>query len=70
MADSQRGNSTFMSSLRPIFKAVQPFFQPKLGTGESFRFWADEWSGNGQLSQSFPRLFVLASDPEWSVRQA
>ena len=49
----QRGDSAFMSSLRPIFKAVQPFFRPKLGTGESFRFWADEWSGNGRLSQSF-----------------
>ena len=54
----------------PIFKAVQPFFRPKLGTGESFRFWADEWSGNGRLSQSFLRLFALASDPEGSVRQA
>ena len=59
-----------MSSLRPIFKAVQPFFRPKLGTGESFRFWADEWSGNERLSQSFPRLFALALDLEGSVRQA
>ena len=67
---SQRGDSAFMSSLWPIFKAVQPFFRPKLGTGESFRFWADEWSGNGRLSQSFPRVFALASDPEGSVRQA
>ena len=38
----RKGNSAFMSSLRPIFKTVQPFFRPKLGTGESFRFWADE----------------------------
>ena len=66
----QRGDSTFMSSLRTIFKTVQLFFRPKLGTGESFRFWADEWSGNGRLSQSFPRLFALALDPEGSVRQA
>ena len=66
----QRGDSAFMPSLRLIFKAVQPFFRPKLGTGESFHFWADEWSGNGRLSQSFPRLFALASDPEGSVRQA
>ena len=56
----QRGDSAFMSSLRLIFKAVQPFFRPKLGTGESFRFWADEWLGNGRISQSFPRMFALA----------
>ena len=67
---SQRGDSAFMSSLRPIFKSVQPFFLPKLGTWESFRFWADEWSGNGRLKQSLPRLFALALDPEGSVRQA
>ena len=66
----QRGDSIFMLSLRPIFKVVQPFFRPKLGTGESFRFWANEWSENGRLSQSFPRLFALASNPEGSVRQA
>ena len=66
----RRGDSAFMSSLRPIFKTVQPFFRPKLGTGESFRFWADDWSGNGRLSQFFPRLFALALDPEGSVSQA
>ena len=66
----QRGDSAFISSLRPIFKTVQPFFRPKLGTGESFQFWADEWLGNGRLSQSFPSLFALTLDPECSVRQA
>ena len=55
---------------RPIFQTVKSFFQPKLGTGESFRFWVDEWSGNGRLNQSFPRLFALALDPEGSVKQA
>ena len=40
------------------------------GSGASFRFWLDEWSRNGHLRQSFPRLFALASDPECSVRQA
>ena len=32
----KRGDSTFISSLRPIFQSVQPFFRPKLGTWESF----------------------------------
>ena len=49
---------------------MQPFFRPKLGTGESFRFWVDEWSGNGRLNQSFPYLFALALDPEGSVKQS
>ena len=66
----QRGDSAFMSSLRPVFAVVQPLFQPKLGSGTAFRFWMDEWSRNGRLRQSFPRLFALASDPECSVRQA
>ena len=66
----QRGDSAFMSSLHPIFSVVQAHFRPKLGSGASFRFWMDEWSRNGRLRQSFPRLFALTSDPECSVRQA
>ena len=67
---SQRGDSTFMSSLRPIFSVVQAHFRPKLGSGALFRFWMDEWSGNGRLRQSFPQLLTLAPDPECSMRQA
>ena len=66
----QRGDSAFMSSLRPIFAVLKAHFRPKLGFVASFRFWLDEWSRNGRLRQSFPRLFALASDPECSVRQA
>ena len=66
----QRGDSTFMSSLRPIFSVVQAHFRPKLGSGASFRFWIDKRSRNGRLCQSFPRLFALAPDPKCSVCQA
>ena len=66
----QRGDSAFMSSLRPIFPAVQAHFRPKLGSGALFRFWMEEWSGNRRLCQSFHRLFALAPDPECSVCQA
>ena len=59
-----------MSSLRPIFPTVRPFFRPQLGFGESFRFWRDKWTGDGRLGQSFPRLFALAPDPECSVQHA
>ena len=66
----QKGDSAFMSSLRPIFPTVWPFFRPQLGVGESFRFWRDEWTGARRIGQSFPRLFALTPDPECSVRRA
>ena len=66
----QRGDLAFMSSLRLVFAVVQALFHPKLGSETSFRFWSDEWSRNGRLRQSFPRLFALATDLECSVRQA
>ena len=66
----RRGDSAFISSLRAVFHAVRPFFHPRLGSGESFRFWVDDWSGLGCLSQSFPRLFALSLDQEGSVNRA
>ena len=66
----QRGDSAFISSLRPIISAMLAHFRPKLGSRASFRFWMDEWSRNGRLCLSFPRLFALALDPECSVCQA
>ena len=56
----RRGDSTFFSSLRPTFQAVQPFFCPRLGSRESFRFWFEDWSGQGSMSLKFPRMFALA----------
>ena len=67
---SRRGDSAFMSSLRAVLQAVQPFFRPRLGAGESFRFWTDDWSGHGCLRQSFPRLFALSLDQEGRVNRA
>ena len=34
----RRGDSAFLSSLRPTVQAVRPFFCPRLGLGESIRF--------------------------------
>ena len=31
-----QGDSAFMTSLRPIFSLMQPFFRPRLGAGETF----------------------------------
>ena len=63
----RRGDSAFMASLWPIFSAIQPFFCPRLGMGETFRFWIHDWSGLGRLSLTFPRLYALSLDPEESV---
>ena len=59
-----------MTSLRPIFSLMQPFFRPRLGAGETFRFWRDEWSGHGRFSQLFPRLYALSLDPDELVSRA
>ena len=59
-----------MTSLRPIFSLMQPFFHPRLGTGETFRFWSDDWSGRGRFSQIFPLLYSLSPDPNEPVSRA
>ena len=63
----RRGDSAFLSSLRPIFQAVRPFFRPRLGSGKSFRFWFEDWSRQGSMSLKFPRLFALARDQQGPV---
>ena len=49
---------------------MQPFFCPRLGAGETFQFWSDDWSGNQRFSQIFPRLYALSLDPDESVSRA
>ena len=66
----RRGDSAFMSSLRPIFQAVRPFFRPRLGSGESFHFCFEDWSGQGSMRLIFPHLFALARDQQGPVCQA
>ena len=66
----QRGDSEFMTSLRPIFSLLQPFFRPQLGPGETFRLWSDDWSGHGRFSQLFPRLYALSLDSDEPVSWA
>ena len=66
----RRGNSAFMSSVRTCFPQVQRFFKQQLGDRETFWFWLDNWSGHGQLDRLFPRLYALATDQGFLVRQA
>ena len=69
-SEQRRGESGFYKGLRPVFSQAQRMFQAKLGEGETFRFWSDDWSGSGPLRDTFPRLYGLSAAPEASVQQA
>ena len=62
-AVSSRGASPFWQGLRPIFTSACKYFVAKLGNGNDFKFWLDEWFGRGALREEFPRLFALARSP-------
>ena len=64
----RRGDSTFISGLRPLFSSMQHLFRPRLGDGTSFRFWEDVWVGIRRLRDLYPRLHALAIDPGVSVK--
>ena len=42
----------------------------RFGSGESFRFWFEDWSGQGSMCLIFPHLFALAWDQQGPVCQA
>ncbi|PWA57717.1 FAR1 DNA binding domain-containing protein [Artemisia annua] len=39
----------------------------KIGNGRSTRFWSDTWVGNSPLSDNFPRLFRIETNPDCRV---
>ncbi|GLT95879.1 hypothetical protein SLE2022_135360 [Rubroshorea leprosula] len=43
-------------------------FSMSLGDGGSTRFWSDTWVGCRELSNVFPRLFLLAADKNCTVQ--
>ena len=64
----RRGDSAFISGLRPLFSSMQHLFRPRLGDGAKFRFWEDDWAGIGRLQDLYPRLHALAIDLDVSVK--
>ena len=64
----RRGDSTFISRLRPLFSSMQHLFRPRLGDGTRFRFWEDVWARIRRLPDLYPRLHALAIDPGVSVK--
>ena len=41
----------------------------KVGKGTKVNFWTDQWCGNEALSQTFPQLFVLATQRNASINE-
>ena len=67
-ATPRRGDSPVMAGLREIFPLVRPFVRPQLGCETDFRFWEDDWTGQGRLAATFPRLYGLTTARNVSVR--
>ena len=67
-SNPRRGDSAFISGLRPLFSSTQHLFRPRLGDGARFRFWEDNWAGIGRLWDLYPRLHALTIDPVASVK--
>ena len=59
-----------MAGLLGIFPLARPFFQSQLGDGTDFRFWEDDWTGQGRLADAFPRLYGLAPALNTTIRSA
>ena len=57
-----------MTGLREIFPLVRSFFRPQLGGGTDFRFWEDNWTGQGRMAGTFPHLYGLTLAPHATVR--
>ena len=64
------GDSSVMADLREIFMLVRSFFRPQLGGGTDFRFWEDDWTGQGRLAGTFPHLYSLTPAPHATIRSA
>ena len=69
-ATPRRGDSPVMAGLREIFPLVRSFFRPQMGGGTEFRFWEDDWTGHGRLTDTFPRLYGLTLAPNVPVQSA
>ena len=48
---------------------MQAFFVAQLGDGSSFQYWTNDWSTLGILSNAFPPLFVLSTNPRGKVEE-
>ncbi|GKV24334.1 hypothetical protein SLEP1_g33961 [Rubroshorea leprosula] len=45
-------------------------FKIRVGDGGSIKFWWDEWCGEGQLANRFPRLYLLSAGKDFKVSQS
>lgn len=45
-----------------VSSIVRGRFRHLIGNGMYSNFWTDNWTGQGELKQFFPRIFALATD--------
>ena len=46
---------------------VMDFIRLKLGNGDSFSFWEDQWYSGGVIKDLFPRLYALENHKQVTV---
>ena len=63
------GTSSFWNGLTHIFRRVRSFFAAQLGDGSSFQYLTNNWSTQGILSEAFPHLFALSTNPRAKVEE-
>jgi hypothetical protein len=63
----RNNGSQFWKGLMSVREDVVRGLTYILGDGKKIRFWLDVWMGSCALKVTFPRLFEICNQQEWSV---
>ena len=63
LADPKARRLCFYVERAVVLPAGAEVLLPSIGGRETFRFWHNDWSGHGCLSEVFPHLYALSTDP-------
>jgi hypothetical protein len=66
-SSSPAGGSPFSHQIQKIKNFFKLGAKYLLGNGAKILLWTDWWSGNSPLSERFPRLFQICSNPSMSA---
>ncbi|PWA85175.1 RNA-directed DNA polymerase, eukaryota [Artemisia annua] len=61
--------NTKNEELQQLNIPFKSFFSRKIGKGDSVFFWTDEWIGDLNLANMFPRLYALEIDKDCSLSE-
>jgi exonuclease III len=62
-----KGSSQFWQGLEKVKDWYERGLKWKIGNGKKIRFWHDVWLKDCPLKVSFPRLFKISRQQDWSV---